>query len=68
MNSLLKLGFPKETIQQVVECYAAETPSEVEMHLNTAIIGGWKETMTKEQVELCRTLHGDYISKMGYEE
>ncbi len=68
VNSFLKLGLPVETIEQVVRRYAAETPSEVKMHLNKAIIGRWKEMMTEEQVELCRTLYGDYLSRMGYEE
>ena len=67
-NSFLKLGLQMETIEQIVKRYAAETTSEVKMHLNKAIIGRWKEMMTEEQVELCRTLYGDYIRKMGYEE
>ena len=68
VNSFLKLGLPMETIEQVVKRYAAETSSEVKMHLNKGIIGRWKEMMTEEQIELCRDLYGDYINRMGYEE
>ncbi len=68
----LSIDVPQEILRSIIEQYEIKNGSTESLphplHFNKGITGRWKEMMTDEQVELCRTLYGDSIGKMGYEE
>jgi hypothetical protein len=70
--SHLNIDVPQEVLRSIIEQYEIKNGSTESLphplHFNKGITGRWKEMMTEEQVELSRSLFGDHISRMGYEE
>jgi len=68
----LNIDVPQEVLRSIIEQYEIKNGSTESLphplHFNKGITGRWEEKLTEEQVELCRTLYGGYIRKMGYED